>query len=296
LSAADLAAGRGWDALVAQHREAADRTWVAITSNPRHVDCGQHPLKASLGSVMVQGRARRWRSGSTRRQLAGGSGTPSMTPLGPCGSPRLGPATPSRPSPGAARSAVDARPDSAVDAQSSVPRSPRGLRPPSDPDRRSNESGDGEPACRRGPVQWLSPKVQPPGWPSIYAAYLGIGSRRSRAGSPYPTFDLAPGGVCRATPVARDAGALLPHRFTLTCAPEAPSAVCSLWHFPAGRPDWPLASTLPCGAPTFLDSMPRLEPRPPGRLTVVESMPAPPTPPGSGRITTMSSCHWQVAE
>ena len=28
--------------------------------------------------------------------------------------------------------------------------------------------------------------------------------------------DLAPGGVCRAAPVARDAGALLPHRFTLT--------------------------------------------------------------------------------
>ena len=31
-------------------------------------------------------------------------------------------------------------------------------------------------------------------------------------------------------------------------------AVCSLWHFPAGRPDWPLASTLPFGAPTFLDA------------------------------------------
>ena len=32
-----------------------------------------------------------------------------------------------------------------------------------------------------------------------------------------------------------------------------PSAVCFLWHFPAGHPDWPLASTLPCGVPTFLD-------------------------------------------
>ena len=32
-----------------------------------------------------------------------------------------------------------------------------------------------------------------------------------------------------------------------------PSAVCSLWHFPAGHPDWPLASTLPYGVPTFLD-------------------------------------------
>jgi len=36
----------------------------------------------------------------------------------------------------------------------------------------------------------------------------------------------------------------------------APSAVCSLWHCPAGRPDWPLASTLPCGVPTFLDLSP----------------------------------------
>jgi hypothetical protein len=30
-------------------------------------------------------------------------------------------------------------------------------------------------------------------------------------------FDLAPGGVYLATPVTWDAGALLPHRFTLTC-------------------------------------------------------------------------------
>jgi len=43
------------------------------------------------------------------------------------------------------------------------------------------------------------------------------------------------------------AGALLPHRFTLATRPGSPgrSAVCSLWHFPAGRPDWRLASTLP---------------------------------------------------
>ena len=52
-------------------------------------------------------------------------------------------------------------------------------------------------------------------------------------------------------------------------------AVCSLWHFPAGHPDWLLTSTLPFGVPTFLGSFPtggvspcRYEPRPPGRLTV----------------------------
>jgi hypothetical protein len=37
--------------------------------------------------------------------------------------------------------------------------------------------------------------------------------------------------------------------------PCGPSAVCFLWHFPAGHPDWHLASTLPCGAPTFLDTI-----------------------------------------
>src|SRR5262245_50892848 len=40
------------------------------------------------------------------------------------------------------------------------------------------------------------------------------GSQTTRATSP-PLFGLAPGGVWRAAPVTRDAGALLPHRFTL---------------------------------------------------------------------------------
>src|SRR6476659_250077 len=97
-----------------------------------------------------------------------------------------------------------------------------------------------------------------------------------RAGrEPVPTLGLAPGGVYLAARVTPDAGALLPHRFTLACARSErtraePSAVCSLLHCPSGHPAWPLASTLslrspdlprpghPCGA----------EPRPPGRLTV----------------------------
>jgi len=48
-------------------------------------------------------------------------------------------------------------------------------------------------------------------------------TRGLRAGHPSPPqgglallFGLAPGGVCRAGPVTRAAGALLPHRFTLT--------------------------------------------------------------------------------
>jgi hypothetical protein len=101
------------------------------------------------------------------------------------------------------------------------------------------------------------------------------GSVRGRAA--LSLLNLAPDGVCRAGPVARVAGALLPHRFTLTCATRRwPSAVCSLWHFPAGHPGWPLASILPCGAPTFLSPFGEPnEPRPPGRLTVAVSMACP---------------------
>jgi hypothetical protein len=94
---------------------------------------------------------------------------------------------------------------------------------------------------------------------------------KERTGSPCPSLGLAPGGVYQADRVTPAAGALLPHRFTLACAGlSPPSAVCSLWHCPAGHPDWPLASTLPCGAPTFLDPVPQTRPgpRPPGRLAV----------------------------
>ena len=85
----------------------------------------------------------------------------------------------------------------------------------------------------------------------------GLPGDIGRAGR--PTLDLAPGGVCRAARVTPGAGALLPHRFTLTCdrSPKATAhrRSCFLWHFPAGRPDWPLASTLPYGVPTFLDQV-----------------------------------------
>lgn len=35
------------------------------------------------------------------------------------------------------------------------------------------------------------------------------------------------------------------------------SAVCFLWHFPAGRPGLPLTTTLPCGVRTFLGGGPK---------------------------------------
>ena len=62
-----------------------------------------------------------------------------------------------------------------------------------------------------------------PRWPSIWAA----GCPTARAAYPgfegravLPLFGLAPGGACRAARVTPGAGALLPHRFTLTCAPD----------------------------------------------------------------------------
>jgi hypothetical protein len=92
------------------------------------------------------------------------------------------------------------------------------------------------------------------GWVAIHLSDLPGESLVAKAcGSRTPTFDLAPGGVYLAVVITHVAGAPLPHRFTLTCtrSPE-PSAVCSLWHCPARHRDSHFASTLPCGAPTFL--------------------------------------------
>jgi len=45
------------------------------------------------------------------------------------------------------------------------------------------------------------------------------------------------------------------------------TAVCFLWHCPAGHPGSALPTTLPCGARTFLDGSGKPEPpRPPGQL------------------------------
>ncbi len=46
-----------------------------------------------------------------------------------------------------------------------------------------------------------------------------------------------------------EGGELLPHRFTLTMTSMA---VCFLWHFPRGHPQFALRTILPCGVRTFL--------------------------------------------
>ena len=144
-----------------------------------------------------------------------------------------------------------------------------------------------EPVARR----W--PSLSAGGYPPALAAY----PRVWRAGSPSPLLGLAPGGVCRAAGVTPSAGALLPHRFTLTCAAplpvrvgEPPSAVCSLWHFPAGHPDWVLPSTLPCGVRTFLGRVTsRARTRPSGRLatTAIVAVSGP-----SCRHRSLNSVRW----
>ena len=89
----------------------------------------------------------------------------------------------------------------------------------------------GEPACRRGSVR------RSPGGVAIHLSGLpGDIGRAARLLS-----GLAPGGVCQAARVTPDAGALLPHRFTLACARPEPrhrrSAFCGtfLRVAPTGR-------------------------------------------------------------
>jgi len=49
----------------------------------------------------------------------------------------------------------------------------------------------------------------------------------------------------------RSRGALLPHPFTLAAGPCRTGAVCSLWHFPWGRPRRALPGTVSPWSPDF---------------------------------------------
>src|SRR5690606_24434626 len=103
--------------------------------------------------------------------------------------------------------------------------------------------------------RWATIHLGPPSPTGSSGLPAGIGRatlKRLRSSRGREPFGLAPGGVYRATPVTRGAGGLLHHRFTLTPR-GVREAVCFLWHFPAGHPGLPLATTLPCGVRTFLD-------------------------------------------
>ena len=113
-----------------------------------------------------------------------------------------------------------------------------------------------EPSCKPGPV---SPPVSGSGGgghssrPRVAAglerAYPGARRATAAARGGAPLFALAPGGACRAIDVAADA--VRSYR-TVSPLPASQRAVCSLWRCPASRLGWPLTSTLPCGARTFL--------------------------------------------
>ncbi len=94
--------------------------------------------------------------------------------------------------------------------------------------------------------------------PRSPAASCGLPGQRT-GGGPGPDalsslFDLAPGGACRAAPVAGGAVGSYP---TVSPLPEPAPAVCSLWRFPWGSGSTPSPAgryPAPClrGARTFL--------------------------------------------
>ena len=88
---------------------------------------------------------------------------------------------------------------------------------------------------------------------AIHLCGLPEGAGDRRTGRPCPLLGLAPGGVCRAARVAPDAGALLPHRFTLTCdrspGPSAVSLCCTVRQV---TPTW--LSPAPCPVESRLSS------------------------------------------
>src|SRR6266498_363083 len=119
--------------------------------------------------------------------------------------------------------------------------------------------------CRSRPVSRVLSRGR-----SSSAAYIPLGralprvssERYPEAGAGSPSLALRRDSlpICSCTRWGlpchlrhRRRGALLPHRFTLaTRVSRRRSAVCSLWHFPAGHPDRSLTGTLPYGARTFL--------------------------------------------
>src|SRR5829696_10164623 len=129
----------------------------------------------------------------------------------------------------------------------------------------------GESACK--------PASVPRRVPGVAAIHLGPALPPASCGPPGDSAGPASGPRCRGrmSPIRPCSGWGLPSRPVTrplvrsyrTVSPLPPCsrrvAVCSLWHCPAGRPDWRLASTLPCGGRTFLDPG-EPGPRPPSRL------------------------------
>ncbi len=82
-----------------------------------------------------------------------------------------------------------------------------------------------------------------------------------------PLFALAPDGVYQAAASPRRWWSLTPpfQLFPLHAESARRWESSFLRHFPSGRPAWPLASILPCGARTFLTRTHRAKPEGPAR-------------------------------
>ena len=86
--------------------------------------------------------------------------------------------------------------------------------------------------------------------PTRAAARIALGARVAPRTRAAPIRSCSRWGLpCRLR--CRTRGALLPHRFTLAFAGCPARAVCSLWHFPWGRPRRPLAVTVFRWSPDF---------------------------------------------
>jgi len=112
------------------------------------------------------------------------------------------------------------------------------------------------------------------------AGSSGLPGGLGRAGRPPPVWPCSGWGLpSRPGHPGRWCALTAPLHPCLCDAPggASPSAVSFLWHCPAGRPDWVLPSTLPCGVRTFLG------PVRPARGRPADSPPAPMLPAGGGR-------------
>ena len=135
---------------------------------------------------------------------------------------------------------------------------------------------------------------------SLFASAVRPTRELGRAALERSLLGLAPGGACRAGSIARAAGELLPHRFTLTARGE-PRAGGLLSVAPSrGHPRLGLPSTLPCGVRTFLERSKTVRGRPAGSssasiperraATHARCRPSPPSTPSFARRSASRFC------
>jgi hypothetical protein len=122
--------------------------------------------------------------------------------------------------------------------------------------------GADESACKPDPVHRASSRparataiplglTSPPGSSGLPAGSGGPPSNACTvAGFPGSLLTLLPVGFAEPP---RSPGVLVVSYTAVSPLPRrSAEAVCFLWHFPAGRPGLPLATTVPCGVRTFL--------------------------------------------